>query len=375
MEALRQQKTEEACRLLGEALAIDGAFQPGWLNLATAYRIDGRHDDALAAVRTALTLDPLSFRALMLRANILEAQGKTRSAAQAYSIALTQQPADSALDEGLRRAAAHGRELYRAFLGDLEGFLRREAPPEPVLGRSAETRRMTDFFGHVLGKRRPYHSEPTNFYYPGLPSIEFYDRDDFPWLPRVEALTPQIRAELEAVLDQPLEDDLEPYMQRPPEEPVQQWGELNQSLKWSAYHFSIYGQHFEAHRRRCPITAAMLDSVGQPDLPNRSPSAMFSILQPKTHIPPHTGAGNVRLLCHLPLIIPPNCRFRVGNSIREWIPGEAMIFDDTIEHEAWNDSDEVRAVLIFDLWHPALSETERHYVTRLLSAIDRFAEE
>ena len=371
MQALGQQRTEEARRLLGEALALDEGFLPGWLNLATAYRIEGQFDQALAAVRSALTLDPLSFRALLLRASLLEAQGKRRSAAQAYSIALSQKPADTALDEGTRRAAAHGRELYGDFLFDLEGFMSREAKPDTALLRSAESRRMGGFFEHLIGKRKAYHAEPTNFYYPGLPAIEIYDREDFPFLPAIEAATPQIRAELEGVLD----DDLEPYMQRPPEEPVEQWGELNQSLKWSAYHFSIYGTHYERHRQRCPVTASLLDSVGQPVIPNRCPSAMYSILQPRTHIPPHTGAGNVRLLCHVPLIIPDNCRFRVGNSLREWRPGEAFIFDDTIEHEAWNNSGEMRAILIFDIWNPMLSQAERDYIVTALGAIDRFVEE
>jgi len=71
---------------------------------------------------------------------------------------------------------------------------------------------------------------------------------------------------------------------------------------------------------------------------------MFSLLAPHTRIPSHYGDTNARLVGHLPLILPGNCRFRVGNEIREWRYGEAWLFDDTIEHEAWNDSDEVRVI-------------------------------
>jgi aspartate beta-hydroxylase len=95
---------------------------------------------------------------------------------------------------------------------------------------------------------------------------------------------------------------------------------------------------------------------------------MFSLLAPRTHIPPHTGVSNTRLVCHLPLVVPPHCRFRVGATTREWRIGEAFVFDDTIEHEAWNDSDQLRVVLILDLWPPALSPAERDAVAAVISA-------
>ena len=95
---------------------------------------------------------------------------------------------------------------------------------------------------------------------------------------------------------------------------------------------------------------------------------MFSLLAPHTRIPPHTGVANTRLVCHLPLIVPPGCGFRVGETIREWREGEAFVFDDTIEHEAWNDSDQLRVVLILDLWPPALSEAERVAVSAAIGA-------
>jgi aspartate beta-hydroxylase len=95
---------------------------------------------------------------------------------------------------------------------------------------------------------------------------------------------------------------------------------------------------------------------------------MFSLLAPRTRIPPHTGVANTRLVCHLPLIVPADCGFRVGATIREWKPGEAFVFDDTIEHEAWNDSDELRVVFICDLWAPALGAKEREAVAAVIAA-------
>jgi aspartyl/asparaginyl beta-hydroxylase (cupin superfamily) len=95
---------------------------------------------------------------------------------------------------------------------------------------------------------------------------------------------------------------------------------------------------------------------------------MFSLLAPNTHIPPHVGVNNARLVCHLPLVVPPGCWFRVGAERREWQVGQAFVFDDTIEHEAMNPSDELRVVLIFDVWHPDLSETERQAVSAMVGA-------
>ena len=123
---------------------------------------------------------------------------------------------------------------------------------------------------------------------------------------------------------------------------------------------------------RCPATMAALALAPQPSVIRRSPAAMFSVLQPGTRIPPHTGVSNTRLVVHLPLILPPDCRFRVGNETRAWREREAWVFDDTIEHEAWNDSDQSRTILIFDIWSPLLSEVERELVARVTAAADAF---
>jgi aspartyl/asparaginyl beta-hydroxylase (cupin superfamily) len=102
------------------------------------------------------------------------------------------------------------------------------------------------------------------------------------------------------------------------------------------------------------------------------PTVMFSRLDPHTVIPAHTGSSNVRLIAHLPLVLPGPARFRVGNETRPWKLGEGWVFDDTIEHEAWNDADEARIVLIFDVWNPFLSDQERDLVTQLMLARREF---
>jgi aspartyl/asparaginyl beta-hydroxylase (cupin superfamily) len=99
---------------------------------------------------------------------------------------------------------------------------------------------------------------------------------------------------------------------------------------------------------------------------------MFSALAPHSHIPPHHGETNARLIVHLPLIVPEHCRYRVGFEERRWKVGEILIFDDSIEHEARNDSDELRVVLIFDIWNPLLSMAERDMVKAVSAASAEF---
>ncbi|TLZ04743.1 MAG: aspartyl/asparaginyl beta-hydroxylase domain-containing protein [Gammaproteobacteria bacterium] len=215
----------------------------------------------------------------------------------------------------------------------------------------------------LMGKRRPFHSQPTWMYFPELPGIEFFERADFPWLDAVEAASEEIRAELLRVLAVDREG-LQPYIDFPASMPLDQWRDLNRSRRWSAYFLWNQGEVHAGHLARCPLTARVLESgsVPRPRIVSRAPTAFFSILEANTRIPAHTGVTNTRLTVHLPLIVPPDCGFRVGGTTREWVPGKAWVFDDTIEHEAWNLSDTPRAILIFDIWNPLLTAAERELI-------------
>ncbi len=107
-------------------------------------------------------------------------------------------------------------------------------------------------------------------------------------------------------------------------------------------------------------------------IPGRAPVAFFSALKPGTHIPPHNGATNTRLTVHLPLIIPPDCALRVGEQTHVWEPGKLVLFDDTIRHEAWNNSSQLRVVLIFSVWNPLLTEIERTLVSETVQGMLEF---
>lgn len=211
-----------------------------------------------------------------------------------------------------------------------------------------------------------YVQQPHVYYFPGLPQIQFFERDDFDWVSELESKTDVIRRELEGVLSAP--PAFEPHV------PLQNAaaGDGHQTMagnrSWSSFYLWNNGRRVEANALRCPETVAAMNKVPLPYFSSTSPSApavMFSMLRAGARIPPHTGSTNVRLICHLPLIVPPGCGFRVGNEVREWEVGKLIIFDDTIEHEVWNRGQEDRIVLIFDIWRPELSAGERQAVTTL----------
>jgi aspartyl/asparaginyl beta-hydroxylase (cupin superfamily) len=223
----------------------------------------------------------------------------------------------------------------------------------------------------MTGRKRRFDSQSALFHFHGLAPVTFFDRGHFPWLGAIESQTDAIRAEFLDVLA--ADHGFTPYLKYGNDQPLNQWAELNNSLRWSAFHLIEAGRP-GANAERCPVTMQALAGAPQPDQPGRTPTAMFSLLKPRTRIPPHCGVSNVRLVTHVPLVIPPRCGFRVGNDVREWVPGQAWVFDDTIEHEAWNDSDELRVILMFDVWHPHLSESERRMVTALAGAIQSFTQ-
>jgi aspartyl/asparaginyl beta-hydroxylase (cupin superfamily) len=344
-----------------------------WLNLGAACRAQGDIDGALAAVEGALTVAPRSFHALLMKASLLERRGDHRLAGLGYGLALHQAPDPDQLDQATRRALEHARAFRAGYESDLRACLMEASADAKGLSRSPETRRVAAFIEHLSGARRPYPQQPLVFFYPGLPTIEFYPSEDFPWLSAVEAATADIQRELLAVSGgDPEAPGFTPYVDYSAGVPLDQWVELNHSPRWNAYHLLKDGAPVPGQAGRCPATMAAVRLAPQPEVTRRSPVAMFSVLQARTRIPPHTGVSNTRLVVHLPLVLPPDCGFRVGNETRAWSLGRAWVFDDTIEHEAWNDSDRPRTILIFDIWSPYLTLAERELVSRISEAMDEF---
>lgn len=340
------------------------------LNLASALRLLGRADEELAALNKVLRLEPTNMRALLQAAALHDLRSEPRAAAAVYRKALQMIPPNVQLPPEMRPIIERARVAVDANSRALEAFLEEQLQETRTRHAGEPLGRFDKSLATFLQKRRVYRPQPTFIYVPELPAIEFYDRADFPWLDSIEAATDDIRAELINVLaDGPA--TLEPYIstQAVPDE---KWRTLNNSRRWGVFFLWKAGEAIAENMARCPRTVEALSAWPKCELPGSAPTAVFSILEPKTRIPPHTGVNNARLICHLPLIVPPGCGFRVGAETRAWEPGKALVFDDTIEHEAWNDSADARAVLIFDIWNPYTTQAEREMVSALTTGVEQF---
>lgn len=342
-----------------------------WLNLAGLRRQRNEFEGALAALRRALELEPRNFHGLLMQATLLERLGQVRAAGPAYAIALVQAPPDEDLDPATLQAVRHARTVASQHTQELGDHIRDRVAEARDQCSTLEKRRLEAFIDTTLRVRPRYQQEPMEYYYPGLPPIWFYERSHFPWLETLEAATDGIREDLLAIQRED-NNGFAPYIQYEPHLPLDQWRELNHSPKWTAYHFFDKGAPIAERLQRAPAVRAALEVLPQPSVQLRSPTALFSALRPGARIPPHTGVANFRLLVHLPLVIPPGCGFRVGGESREWRVGEAWVFDDTIEHEAWNGSEELRTIMIADIWSPFLSPEERAAIGAVIAATDSY---
>ena len=351
--------------LLTRATAADPDRAEPWLKLAAMCRAEGDLPAALEAVSGALRIEPLGFVPLLFKANLLERAGRLAEAGETYGYALAQAPA--AVPPHLDAMVAHARTQHAAHVAETAGRLADAVDRDALSG--AEQERLARFQSNILRKTRPFHSEPTHFHYPGLREREFHDRELFPWLERLEAATGAIAEDFHRVMAAE-RAELVPYIAYPDDVPLRQWAALNRNKAWTAIHLVQNGVRIEANARHCPAVMALLGDLEQPVIPRRGPNAMFSLLAPGAHIPPHTGVANTRLVCHLPLIVPAGCWFRVGDDRRDWAVGKAWVFDDTIEHEAMNPTGELRVILIVDTWHPDLSAAERAAVAAVMAATD-----
>jgi aspartate beta-hydroxylase len=324
------------------------------------------------AIEAALRLDAYFLPALLAKARWLERFGTSAGASAMFANALRVAPSPREWPAALRSELEHAQQVVAAYTSALDEHLTREVGPLLAGLPDATAARWREAAAIVAGKSKPYRSESNQLHVPRLPAIPFFDRSQFPFLASLEAKTDVIRNELEAALAA-ARDRFVPYIQYAPGEPVNQWQELNHSLRWSTLHLWRNGRPVEDNLARCPETARGLAALPLADIGGLCPNAMFSALAPKSHIPPHNGETNGRVIAHLPLIVPERCSYRVGFDWREWHVGETLIFDDTIEHEAHNDSDELRVVLIFDLWNPLLTQAERQLVSALAAATRAFA--
>ncbi|KAM9551078.1 aspartyl/asparaginyl beta-hydroxylase-like isoform 6-T6 [Salvelinus alpinus] len=139
----------------------------------------------------------------------------------------------------------------------------------------------------------------------------------------------------------------------PEEENLREKGEWGQFTLWQQ------GKKAGESCRSVPKTCGLLERFPEAIGCKRG-QIKFSVMQPGTHVWPHTGPTNCRLRMHLGLVIPKTgCKIRCTNDTRAWEEGKVLIFDDSFEHEVWQDADSYRLIFIVDVWHPELTQYQR----------------
>ena len=371
LDALRRGDSTGARTRFEQVAAGGHADGLTWLGLAAACRALKDAAATINAVDKVLALEPKNVRALIMKGDHLLEGGDAPAALAFYRSAMKSASSAGRLPADLIRELNRIDAICQKQTQGFEDFLR-----ERLRATGFDAAKASGRFARSIdilhGKRDVFVQQPRHYYFPELPQIQFYERDQFPWLDAVEAATDDIRREAEAVLA----DDtaFAPYVTAGSKERPR--GDAHGMLDnpdWSAFFLKRDGVLIPENAARCPKTMKALEHAPLSTAEGRMPSILFSLLRPGAHIPPHTGVVNVRVICHLPLIVPGQCALRVGNDTREWVQGKAWVFDDSIEHEAWNRSDKPRVILLFDVWRPEISVEERTLVAAMLEAMDAYA--
>jgi aspartyl/asparaginyl beta-hydroxylase (cupin superfamily) len=343
--------------------------EDAWLMVGQVQMALQDEEAADAAFLRHLDRHPRDLATLLFLGDARARNGDDRAATTFYRTALNvaSQPGydvPAPLRPRIGIAQTYLADVARRFDEHLRATVSQEALPSGTTG--ARLRTAVDL---LLGKQQLYLQQPSMFYFPGLPQRAFFERGEFDWLPELEAATPQIRAELEALMA--AQSDFEPYVQATPGRPAPSNPLLNDD-SWSARYLWRNGEIVGEAASRCPVTMEALKNAPIPEIVGRSPMALFSVLRPGTHIRPHHGLLNTRLIVHLPIIAPSGCGLRVGAETRTWEAGRALIFDDSFEHEAWNRGTSTRTVLLFEIWRPDITPEEREVLTRIFETIDTY---
>jgi tetratricopeptide (TPR) repeat protein len=376
LAALRDGDIDRALTLLKHAAAVDGAQGLTHLHLGRAHAAAFELEAAAAAYAAALAREPKLHAARLHLAELHEKRGDTMRAVMTYARALNDAQAEgrwlnpATTSVALQGSVDHAQQFVRERR--LAGFAELMEPFAKQYGRGA-LRRVEQAVRIHLHLEQPVfpdpRQKPTFLFFPGLPATPYLDKELIPQIEGLEASANEIRAELLALLPSAAG-----------RERVFHTGELEQANlrgleeppSWNGYYFFRHGERRADNCAACPNTAAALDALPLARVPGHGPEVLYSVFSPGTHLLPHCGVTNTRVVGHLPLLIPEDCELRVGGEDHHWREGEVVVFDDTYDHEAWNRSDRTRVVMIFDLWNPFLSVPERAVLAELVIAMGEF---
>ncbi|AVP99312.1 aspartyl beta-hydroxylase [Ahniella affigens] len=376
-EAARRGQIDDAIEHYQEAAELapeDGNLRR---NIGVLLLKQGDLDSAIDQLELAAELSPEVPAIRLQLGRAYESRGDRQLAVRHYFRALVKaQLREQWLDQAStppalwplvqHAAAVAGPGRQEILMGLLE-------PEIAQYGQSAMARVARALHGY-LGQQPAYpasaNQRPRFLYFPGLREQHYYPPKDFAWVSGLEAAAPAIRAE--ALAQWHAGEDLQPFLEfNDPSEAGNYLGKAP-GAAWNALFFYRGGTRFHRNHDACPQTSAALAACDLVHIGGHAPEVCFSILAPGTHILPHTGVTNIRLVVHLPLLIPKDCALSVAGERHTWEPDQVMVFDDTFEHEAWNKSPDTRIILLMDTWHPDLRPEERLAMTRIIEGIGQF---
>ena len=375
-EALQRGDFAAAIEFSSAAIAGNPNDSTLWQNLGLAQFAAGEVDAAIESYDKGLTVNPNHGLLWLYRGQAETGLDKDR-AARSFVRAFQEQPALAQAyrmgnaPPGVRDLSRMANEVVRDIqYGDQQAAIE-AAMAMPLADTPLRLQKYLRVFHGLESTDYDGGAQRPDFqYYPGLTAHPFWQRDEFDWVPRVEEALTVLQAEARTAITRPMTPYVgETYRADPT------WKTLAGRNQWASFHLFKSGERIPKNCAACPATDALLRSLPLADIPHHAPEAFFSVLQPRTRIPPHYGISNIKLTVHMPLIVPGSCGIRVDNEQRTWQPGQCMIFDDSFLHEAWNDSDEVRIVLIFEVWNPDLSEEEKSAIQAVIETRHRWLED
>lgn len=374
--ALQAGQAEQARASFQSAVDLAVATARSYLGLALACLSQSDLPAAEAALDTALKLEPANLRALIMKGDIVFARTDNQAAAAHYGLALRiaarQQGLPEPLKQDLNRISARQQQLMHIFREHLMECLAKAG-----YSRSTSSDRFNVSLDMMLGLiERPedtsaFPQAPHVYYLPELDYHTFYPEQRLPWLAKLEYNTDVIARELQTLLNTEAET-FSPYIHSGIDRPQQGETALLDSRDWTSAYLWEDGKPNANNMAACPETTRLMQELPLTLIEGFAPSVLFSKLNAGARIEPHTGMLNTRLICHLPLVVPDNCALRVGADTRVTERGRAWAFDDSINHEAWNESGSERVILLFDVWRPDVREDERHYIKALLEAVSSY---
>lgn len=371
--ALSEGRLDRALELLSRAAAADAQDAMTHHHLGRVQETAGNLAAALAAETRAVQLRPDFLVARLHLGMLLERCGEQHKALLQYARTLRDAQGNgrwinaATTPETIRPLVEHAVVTFRGgrralLFGLIEPLAQRYG--RDALNRVERCLRI--YLGEAAAVYPDPRQQPTFLYFPGLPASAYFDRSAYAWADEFEAATSTIRGELSDLLRSDVgrervftTDELE----------RENLKGLRGAPSWDGYYFYRHGQRRDDNCAACPQTARAMDALPLCRVVEHAPEAFFSVFTPGTHLLPHRGVTNTRVVAHLPLLVPPDCALNVGGEIHAWEEGRVVMFDDTYEHEAWNRSDRSRVVLIFDLWNPYLTEAERAALVDLVPGI------